>query len=238
MVKQLSLITTYMHDYTAKNRKVSRSYGGHPSLKVAQSRKLIENLSKDCENIKWKGIASKEPLWSPRIICDETAIVPPPINNLRPNKFLLNLENKYPRLYAKLKKLPTNDLYPKKETHNSTYQIDYGSINEYPGGLYKADELEVQTTIKYVLKDPCHEIGRQKYNGLNCFVDNELASANKKSFITKSRLLGHWPPENKVHRMADDLSENRIQAMIKQFEVKTVCECPEDNPPTKKSCYE
>lgn len=65
----------------------------------------------------------------------------------KPNRFLLNLKEQYPKLYDELKKISQEE--DREEVRRTTFQIDFGHLPEYVRGLYPENEA-----------GGCHELSK------------------------------------------------------------------------------
>ncbi|EDW54068.1 uncharacterized protein LOC6613169 [Drosophila sechellia] len=243
------MLSTYQHDYVPPNAKryefLTRPRGADdhsgPQVKececVDESKIVIPpNASKDCGGVEWTGIAPMGKLVDPRII--PTQLTQDQVDKmafsaetdcfkLQPNRFLKILRTVYPDLYERLKVMPKEELSRRLETNrmNTTYQIDYCDMNEYPEGIYESLKTEDESKNASKLmseRGPCNEFRSNVMNELEreASAGYEISSDEcqknykpfKTSFSDSSQTIesgsnSHWNSAPTTYRKVPTFSE-------------------------------
>lgn len=159
-------ITTYKHDYSdprtlkanLNDDKSQKRIKEQPQISVLAVAEECAIPSKSMQS-EWTGIAPMGALIYPRIIPDSSAEGHPSTSGCtdRPNKFLANVQNNNPGLYERLKSMNRDDLQMQVKANSlkTTYQIDYGHLNEFHTGPLEEEEEERVKAIFLTPTDQC-----------------------------------------------------------------------------------
>lgn len=164
-LKMPAPITTYKHDYidprtlkaNLNDDKSNKRSKDEPQIAVLT---IAEECAIPAKSMKseWTGIAPMGALICPRIIPDCAAEGHPSTSGCteRPNKFLSNVQNNNPGLYERLKSINQDDLQMQVKANSlkTTYQIDYGHLNEFNTG-----PLDEEERVKGIFLTPTDQCG-------------------------------------------------------------------------------
>lgn len=230
------LVTTYQKDFVAPKTQRYKFLEKTDAANTSPDKKIA--TTKQCEclpdelkakqkamgpcgntNMEWSGIAPMGRLIEPRIL--PTKLAPQQVEAMReedtqdcfkeqPNRFLKILRTAYPDLYERLKQMPKDELSRRMDRNRmfTSYQIDFGNVNEYPEGIYESlqeeDETKKLNESKLLkLQNPCAQF---KANVMKELSSNTPAAADpcqqlykpfKMSFADSSRFINsgnnsHW----------------------------------------------
>lgn len=249
----MALITTYKHDYIDPREMLlnykAKSQTDQPSTNScncvpendADDSELANELNGKCgaspENegkSEWTGVAPMGLLIKARVIPngdqnnaddddDECSVK-------KPNRYLKNLPNSNPSLYDNLRKMNKDDLSKilNNDRLKSTYQIDYGGVDEFNTGTYGDDE-QFADSLKAGLqssgpKDPCTEDGvfKDHRSPKKCYRPVYRARVCCKHCPA---VRGHWKIDDKLKTSEYNASIGEIGGLIMKEKLNDHSKC-------------
>lgn len=233
-------ITTYKHDYIDP-RTIEGNLNDDKSKNKIKDQPPIEvlALAEKCGipaksmHSEWTGIAPMGALIYPRIIPDSEAEGHPATAGCteRPNRFLANVQNNNPGLYERLKSMNQDDLQMQVKANSlkTTYQIDYGHLNEFNTG-----PLDEEERVKGVFLTPTDQCGTGSV--LNDIVAgkgqrNRPGNAKRTNICIKHcEPAGHWQIATKTRFESEySATTSRMGGIILKHNIHEHGKCRSQN---------
>lgn len=251
------LISTYRHDYPNPQELKGHIDDGQQQQgrrnepceccdgKQPKQPNVLEQAADCCigpteKMAEWTGIAPMGILIDPRIIPggendddDEENDTIDACQHDKPNRFLNSINRTDPALFDRIKSLNNDDLLRKIDANRlrSTYQVDYGGIAEFYGGVYQEETEAELAALKENFggggpQDPCGYDSIIKDTAKRP-VDAVLAKKKKvccpHCIIKKS--AGHWQVSSKVNETEYMGTISRIGRLAMKFKINDHNKC-------------